>query len=80
MPVLLHIWVVRHGQTVANVGRIMQGQGEGELTELGIAQAAALVRNALLSLLRGRSLALHMSRSRKVQRSPETLHAGTTIT
>lgn len=44
MPVLLNIWVVRHGQTVANVQRIMQGQADGELTELGIVQAKQLAR------------------------------------
>ena len=40
----LTIWLLRHGQTHANVACIMQGQSGGELTELGHLQARAAGR------------------------------------
>ena len=36
------LYLVRHGETVDNVRQIMQGQTQGELTELGIEQARRL--------------------------------------
>ena len=39
-PTLL--WLVRHGETVDNVRRVIQGQTQGELTATGIAQAEQL--------------------------------------
>lgn len=36
------LYLVRHGETIGNVERIMQGQLPGELTEKGIEQAEAL--------------------------------------
>lgn len=38
----MELWVVRHGETVANVNRIMQGHQGGELTDKGFAQAKTL--------------------------------------
>ena len=35
----MEFWIVRHGQTVGNVNREIQGQMEGELTPIGIKQA-----------------------------------------
>ena len=39
---MVKLYLVRHGETVDNVNRIMQGQTQGELTENGIAQARLL--------------------------------------
>ncbi|MBT8446588.1 MAG: histidine phosphatase family protein, partial [Gammaproteobacteria bacterium] len=39
---MLRIHLVRHGETDANAGGIIQGQSESHLTELGESQAAAL--------------------------------------
>lgn len=36
------MWLVRHGETEANAGRITQGQQQGRLTRTGAAQAASL--------------------------------------
>ena len=36
------LYLVRHGETVDNVNRIMQGQTQGELTAVGVSQAEAL--------------------------------------
>ena len=36
------LYLVRHGETVDNAARIMQGQTHGELNEAGIAQASHL--------------------------------------
>lgn len=36
------LYLVRHGETVDNVNQILQGQGQGELTEEGIRQAESL--------------------------------------
>ena len=33
------LYLVRHGETLDNVNKIMQGQTQGELTEAGIEQA-----------------------------------------
>ena len=38
------LYLVRHGETVDNVNKIMQGQTQGELTQNGVAQAEALGR------------------------------------
>ena len=35
----MELWIVRHGQTQANVQRILQGHQPGKLTKLGIDQA-----------------------------------------
>ena len=36
------LYLVRHGETVDNANKIMQGQTQGELNEMGISQAVAL--------------------------------------
>ena len=36
------LYLVRHGETYDNVAHIMQGQRQGELTELGISQIEEL--------------------------------------
>ena len=41
---MVKLYLVRHGETVDNVNRIMQGQTEGELTANGIAQAQELAQ------------------------------------
>ena len=38
------LYLVRHGETIDNVNRIMQGQTQGELTENGRMQARGLAR------------------------------------
>ena len=38
------IWLVRHGRTPSNAARIIQGQIDEPLDELGVAQAEALGR------------------------------------
>ncbi|OMJ88121.1 hypothetical protein SteCoe_10023 [Stentor coeruleus] len=38
----MELYIARHGQTVGNVERILQGQQGGELTELGVHQAQLL--------------------------------------
>lgn len=38
------LYLVRHGETIDNVNRIMQGQTQGELTENGREQARELAR------------------------------------
>ena len=38
----VEVWLVRHGETEANAGRITQGQQHGRLTRTGAAQAASL--------------------------------------
>ena len=38
------IWLVRHGRTPSNAARIIQGQIDAPLDELGVAQAEALGR------------------------------------
>ncbi|XP_035712322.1 fructose-2,6-bisphosphatase TIGAR isoform X2 [Folsomia candida] len=42
---MLSVTFVRHGETVANVGRIIQGHSHGELTERGISMAEHLGRH-----------------------------------
>ena len=37
--------LVRHGETIDNVNRIMQGQTQGELTETGVRQASNLAES-----------------------------------
>ena len=39
---VVELWLVRHGETEANAGRITQGQQQGRLTRAGAHQAAAL--------------------------------------
>ena len=39
---MTELYLVRHGQTVDNAARIMQGQTHGQLNALGVAQAKAL--------------------------------------
>ena len=39
------LYLVRHGETVDNANKIMQGQTQGELNEKGIEQAHAVSRN-----------------------------------
>lgn len=41
-PGCREIWMVRHGQTAANVARIIQGQTDTVLTDEGLNQASAL--------------------------------------
>ena len=38
------LFLVRHGETVDNVNRIMQGQTQGELTDNGRRQALEVMR------------------------------------
>ena len=38
----VEVWLVRHGETVANAARVTQGQQPGRLTRTGALQAAAL--------------------------------------
>ena len=38
----INLWVVRHGETFANLNHIIQGQQGGELTEKGFEQAHKL--------------------------------------
>lgn len=39
------LYLVRHGETVDNVARIMQGQRQGELTAVGVAQIEELAES-----------------------------------
>ena len=39
------LYLIRHGETVDNYNKIMQGQTQGELNEKGIEQAHAVSRN-----------------------------------
>ena len=41
------LYLVRHGETVDNVRKIMQGQTQGELTPTGVEQAQQLCRQLL---------------------------------
>lgn len=43
------LYLVRHGETVDNANQIMQGQTQGELNDVGVAQAQSL-RQKLLSI------------------------------
>lgn len=36
------LYLVRHGETIDNANQIMQGQTQGELNDIGVAQAQAL--------------------------------------
>lgn len=36
------LYLVRHGETIDNVSKIMQGQRHGELTDLGVSQIEEL--------------------------------------
>ena len=36
----MELYIIRHGQTFSNIKNIIQGQTEGELTELGKKQAS----------------------------------------
>ena len=38
----MELYIIRHGQTFSNIKNIIQGQTEGELTELGKKQASLL--------------------------------------
>ncbi|MBO5927887.1 MAG: histidine phosphatase family protein [Clostridia bacterium] len=49
MQVLTELYLVRHGQSVANVNNIMAGHSDPELTELGITQAK-ITANAVKDL------------------------------
>lgn len=40
--ITVNLWLVRHGETFANVKRIIQGQQGGELTKPGMEQADKL--------------------------------------
>lgn len=39
---IIQIWAVRHGQTIANTKNMCQGHTGGQLTDLGVKQAAVL--------------------------------------
>ncbi len=41
----MRLMITRHGQTVDNINRILQGQAPGKLTETGIAQAKKLAES-----------------------------------
>lgn len=41
---MTHLFLVRHGETVDNVNKIMQGQTHGELTDNGRRQASGVMR------------------------------------
>lgn len=41
---MTHLFLVRHGETIDNVNKIMQGQTQGELTEQGRMQALGVMR------------------------------------
>ena len=40
--IVVNLWLVRHGETFANIQKIIQGQQGGELTKNGIEQAEKL--------------------------------------
>ena len=42
---MLRLILVRHGQTAANLNRVLQGQSDGPLTATGVQQAEALARH-----------------------------------
>jgi hypothetical protein len=63
---LLNVLLCRHGETHDNVAQRTQGHAHGALTDVGKAQAAALVRVRCFALLRG------ARRSRVLPRSPPT--------
>lgn len=66
MQVLTKILLVRHGETVDNVNKIMQGQTPGRLTLLGMEQARELGRQ-----LRGEHIDVFLSSD--LARAVETL-------
>lgn len=43
------LYLVRHGETIDNANQIMQGQTQGELNDIGVAQAQALRKSSFLS-------------------------------
>ena len=44
LQTMTRLFLVRHGETVDNVNRIMQGQTQGELTDNGRRQALEVMR------------------------------------